>query len=730
VTKELAARLRAVFLVELEEQARLLSTTLVELERDPSNLELIKSVFRVVHTLKGAARAVDIRPIEQMCHAVESMLIPARDQRMQPGPDHLSVLFAASDVLSDAAARMARGEPLDDAAFAGIARRAGKPESAPRAPLPMPASQAPAAPPGTRTEAPAQRTHEQPAPPLRVAPEKLDHVLAATDDLRMIMGRIDAQVGAVGALEDGTRRLSRQWRSLSLRVRHAAEREAGADVAASLRAFEESLAPVVRQVSRVATMTAEARRQLGHVTAEVSDRARRLRMRPFQEVCEALPRAARDVATERHREVEVRIAGGDVEADRAVLDALREPLLHLVRNAVDHGIEDPDRRMAAGKPRTGLVTVAAEVRAHQLVASVSDDGAGIDVAALRATLGLPEDADDDEVAATMFQSGVTTRREVTAISGRGVGLDLVRSAVERIGGTVSVDWAPGAGTTFVLQCPLTLASIRAVLVGVGAHHFAVPVTHIVRLLRVARDTLRHAEGRVVLPVDGRVIPVAGLASVLGPPFADAPFRDTINAVLVESAGRRLVLVVDALVDEREITVRGVEHGDRSPLLSGATVLADLGVAPVLNAAAVVDAAAARGRERAPTESGTAESRRRSTILVADDSITTRLLEQSMLETAGYEVVSAADGRDAWQVLEGRAVDLVVSDVEMPGMDGIALCRMIRSSPRMARLPVILVTALEREDQRAAGLAAGADAYIGKSTFDHRTLLDVVRQFLG
>jgi two-component system chemotaxis sensor kinase CheA len=734
LTKDLTGRLRGVFLIELDEQARLLSATLVELERDPSNIELIKAVFRVAHTLKGAARAVSVSPIERMCHSLESMLTPARDQRLRLGPEHLSVLFAASDALADAADKMSRGESLDEPGLVEIARRAASPssEAPPRSPavpsgLAVPPSPAKRE---ARDELRPERPTEPVAPSIRLAAEKLDYVLAATDDLRMVIGRIGAQTGAIDALEDRALRLTREWRSLSSRVRQSAAAGADPAVGEALRAVEELLAPLARQVNRVATMSADARRQLGQAGAEVSDRARRLRMRPFQEICEALPRAARDVASERRREVEVRITGGDVEADRAILDALRDPLLHLVRNAVDHGIEDPDRRVAAGKPRTGIVRVAAEVRAHQLVATVGDDGAGIAIPALRATLGLSANVDDRDVVARMFQSGVTSRREATAISGRGVGLDLVRTALERIGGTVTVDWRPGEGTTFVMHCPLTLAAIRAVLVGVGAHSFAVPLTHVTRLMRFRRDALRQAEGRAVLPVDGGVVPIVRLSALLGPPFVDAPFPEMICAILLESLGRRLVLVVDALLDEREITVRGVEHGDTSVLLSGATVLADRGVAPVLNVAAIVEASANRGRETLPAGDDAATAGRRSTILVADDSITTRVLEQSMLEAAGYEVFSAVDGRDAWHILEDRAVDLVVSDIEMPGMDGIALCRMIRSSPRMARLPVILVTALEQEAQRAAGLAAGADAYIGKSTFDQRTLLDVVRQFLG
>jgi two-component system chemotaxis sensor kinase CheA len=356
------------------------------------------------------------------------------------------------------------------------------------------------------------------------------------------------------------------------------------------------------------------------------------------------------------------------------------------------------------------------------------------VAAIRAQLerrGLSVPGDERELARTLFEGGLSTRGEVTAISGRGVGLDIVRAAVERIRGSVAVVWTAGRGTTFTLECPPTLATIRALLVALGPQILAVPTTHVERLLRVRPEEIKHAEGRDVIATPEAPVPLVALARLL-PPLVERPVAGPLAVILLRAGARRLAVVVDELVAEQEVVLRPVGRGDHPlPNISGAAILGTGRVALVLNPATIIGAGlglgAGPGLTGAETKPAGPAKRR---ILVVDDSITTRTLEQSILEAAGYEVRTAVDGADGWKVLQEHGCDLVVADIEMPRMDGFALCEAIRASKRFKEMPVVVVTALETPEQRARGLEVGADAYIGKSSFDQQNLLDTISQLLG
>ncbi|HET7322071.1 MAG TPA: response regulator [Longimicrobiaceae bacterium] len=304
----------------------------------------------------------------------------------------------------------------------------------------------------------------------------------------------------------------------------------------------------------------------------------------------------------------------------------------------------------------------------------------------------------------------------------------MRDSLERVRGSVELTTEPGHGTTLILECPLSLAVVRAVLVGVGPHLFAVPTLAVERLLRVRADAVRSAEGRAVVPGEGAPVPLVSLARLLGPPLADRPVERVVRGVVMASGERRVALSVDRLEAEEELVLRPLPHGARSGPFAGAAVLGSGALALVLDTHAILNAAL-EGRTAASPEVAGPESTPAHRILVADDSLTTRSLEQSVLEAAGYLVTTAVDGLDALRQLQAEPFDLVVSDVEMPRMDGFALCESIRSSPRLRETPVVLVTALESEQDRARGLEAGADAYLPKSSFDQQTLLDTIHHLL-
>jgi two-component system, chemotaxis family, sensor kinase CheA len=765
---DLNARLLRTFIGELEEQVGVFENALLALERDLANTEQMKALFRAAHTIKGAARILGLDPIENACHSLESFLADVREGRAELAAEPLQLLFRAADALSDARRRLAAGEPLDGAPIATIEpelrrlSRAGarRPAESPRR-VPMPpagvvrtaSESAPAA--GGESAgatsgraAPTRRAGsaaELPAaspPPAAAdaeAPRAAAHAAGEADVVRVDAARLESLHGSAGDLLVAAARLDERLKELqALRTfvddwttdwRAARPRYSGVDdLLLDLDARLERLRTGVVQIERTIRDDARALRR---VSDDVGGDVRGLRLRPVADAFQALPRAARDVAAAAGKLVRLEIEDGDVEADRVVVDALREPLLHIVRNAIDHGIEAPADRRRAGKPETGTVRVRAAFTEGRITVTVADDGRGLDIATLRhrfAQRGIPAPESDRDLARALLAGGVSSRGTATQISGRGVGLDLVRSAVERIRGSVNVRWTEGRGTTFVLESPPSPSSLRAVLVTCGQQILALPSLHIDRLLRVKPESVRSAEGRSVIVTDGGPVPIVALSAVLGPPLAPPRAEGTLPVVLVEVAERRLALVVDGFEAERQIVVRPLEGAAaRVRNIAGGALLHSGQLALVVNVPGVV---AAADRSHGVTTGGRDKATpQRQRILVADDSITTRTLEQSLLEAAGYDVITAVDGLDAWRHLQEQGADLVVADVEMPRMDGFVLCETIRRSDRLRGTPVILVTGLEAPEHRARGLAAGADAYIAKSAFDQEQLLTTIRELL-
>ncbi|MGH7805696.1 MAG: hybrid sensor histidine kinase/response regulator, partial [Candidatus Binatia bacterium] len=406
----------------------------------------------------------------------------------------------------------------------------------------------------------------------------------------------------------------------------------------------------------------------------------------------------------------------------------------LLRNAVDHGLEPSDERRARGKSPQGRVLVKAELRGGQVEVIVADDGRGLDLASLRehaVRRGLPANADPSELARLIFLPGLSTAKTITDVSGRGVGLDVVKSQVEALHGSVDIRHEPDRGACFVLTVPLTLTILRALLFRVSGHTFAIPSVAVAQLVRGSKGAIRRVVGRDVLVLGGSPVPVVSLAGVLGFERGEPPAGGRPSVLLLAAGEQRVGFVVDEFVAEQDVMVKNLGRRiGRVRHVSGATILPDGGVALVLSAADLARTALT-GTVARPLaiESETVVALRRKKLLVVDDSLTTRSLEKSILEAAGYEVAVAADGEAAWQLLQRQAIDLVVSDVDMPRMDGFALATALRTSERLRNLPIVLVTARATEEDRARGIAAGANAYLTKSAFDQRSLLETIAQML-
>lgn len=702
---QLAQALLATFLEELEGHVEALNRDLLALEKEVAPArrgELLAALQRTVHSVKGASRAVAATLIETACHRLEEVLIAV--QRGRPAtPEVYELCFATVDALDDAGRRLGQKQELKGSPLEALVPRlaaeahapgAGAQPEAPTAPSPPPEAAAP--------EAPSAESL-----PVRVSAQKLDALLSRSGELRVASLRLEGRVEAMEVLHE--------------ELSHLRARLGGEDAEAARR--------LEARLSQLARGLAADRLALQQVAGGLDDEVRRARTLPFAEACAGLERSARDVARAEGKKVRLDIHGGALELDRTILQGLREPLLHLVRNAVAHAIELPAARRQALKPDEGRIILSARLYGGRVQVTVEDDGKGLDLAAIRAQArarGLEPPEDDAQAARLIFLPGLTTAPRVTAVSGRGVGLDVVRAEVEALRGSVDVASRPGKGTRFVLDVPLTLSTLRVLLLTAGGQTFAVEGESVERLVRLAPSNVREVEGRQVWVAEHELVPLASLANVLGLP--SAPPRARPSAMVLEAGGARAALVVDEVVAEQEVLIRGFgARIRRVPHASGAAVLPDGRLALLLNAAAVVRTA--EGRPTAtlfPTP--TAKQARRRVVL-ADDSLTTRTLEQSILESAGFDVIACADGAEAWERLQRLGADAVVTDVEMPRMDGFALTEAVRASPRFNKLPVVLVTARASPEDRQRGLEVGASAYLVKSAFEQTHLLEALRRLL-
>jgi two-component system chemotaxis sensor kinase CheA len=724
--EQLNQRLLAAFAGELRDNIRILERDLlaIEQEADPTKVpSIVATLFRSAHSLKGAARAVNLEAIEATCHRMEEIFADVRDGREQLNTPKIQALLKIIDALKDGEIRVRENRTFADSPLLDLIQ-ALKPTTAVGSdndsPLPTSASWPTSTPPASAIaprEAVEESTHLPSDNTLRVPGEKLDRLIARSGDLLVASRRMQMRIESLEMLQDFARLLRPRALHRTPGTKRTHE---------NFKKFEKDLQSIVRA-------KVNDRKILDESLTALDSELRNMRMMPFGQACDGLDRVVRDVARSTGKNVALRIEGREIQMDRAILDGLQDPLRHLVRNAIDHGIESPADRSAARKPAQASLTVRAELKGAMVEVSVRDDGRGLDFAAIRArakTQKLSTGDDERELSRAIFLSGFSTTTEVTRISGRGVGLDVVKTKVEEMRGAIEVESAAGRETTFILTLPLTLTTIRGLIVRSGGQTFALDASAVEQLLRIEPSQLRIADGNYVLPQPAGPIQVASLAATLGLGTPEPGVAARIPAVILTYGQRRAAFLVDELVAEQEIVIQGLgPRLTRVRHFSGATILADGSLAPILNALDLLDDVLHGESARATPIGETPIRRARKRLIVADDSVTTRILEKNILEAAGYEVVVAVDGADAWRLVQETHPDLVVSDVEMPNMDGFLLTQMIRSSKQYRDVPVILVTGLANDQDRKRGMEAGADAYIVKSTFDQRVLLETIEQII-
>ena len=681
----------ALFAQEAEQRLGELASQLLDLERVGNDAELVASIFREAHTLKGAAAVVGLETFSGVAHVMEDLLEQLRSGDRMATPALVDGLLAAVDGLAAMLPRAIRGE--DDQATADAITHALRV---------LAEGDSAVAPEATEVTADGERSVERVDATPEVAPHAGAPIGPAarpsdSEAVRVPLSRLDDLIRLVGE-----------------------------SAAAHLR-----VGRMIGQRLEVDPSTIDEVRDLSRLLNELQERAMRARMVPVATITDVLHRAVRDVARVTGKDVRWEVRGEDTELDRGVLQQLSDPLLHLVRNAVDHGIEPAEVRSEAGKPQQATVRFHAMQLGSEVILTVTDDGGGIDIQRVRDEAVRAGDdtstLSDEDLAYLVFRSGISTADFVTDISGRGVGLDVVRANVEGVRGRVEIHTESGVGTEFRIVVPITLAVLPCLLVEAGGQRHALPM-HSIVLAQPSGEESR-AEGHPVVWFGSQAVPLANLAATLGlVPDEKGP------SILVAGVTRQYAFRVGALLGQRDVVVKGLSRLlPRLDVIAGASVEPDGSIVLVLDVAGLIDRAR-QSRKRLeglavdkPAEPSTLT---RARVLVVDDALTVRELQRSILERGGYEVLSASDGAEAMAILAESPVDLVLTDVEMPRMDGFALTEAIRADPARGNVPVLILTSRSSEVDRQRGMEAGADGYIVKSAFNEAALLSAVERLLG
>ena len=755
---EFLKKLLATFRVEADEHIQAMSSGLVALEKLPvgeRRAQAVEGIYREAHSLKGAARAVSLAEMESVCHALESVFAALKNNRVGATPQLFDLLHQALEVLRGllaAGGQIRTGEQKQ--AVGMLIRRLGDalqdaPAVVQNAPSPASAEPAAISDPGAGRQ-PSNRG----AGTIRVRTAKLDSVMRQTEELlapRLAAGERARELREISAAFAA-------WKKEFARLRpamRAVERLFGqlqekANAIESQRELNKLLEYLDTEPARMKTFehrltklqasAAHDQRALSAMVDGLLHEVKEMHMLPFSSLLEAFPRLVRGLAREQGKQVELAIRGSEIEIDRRILEQIKDPLVHLCRNCIDHGVEQPAVREQKGKPVQATLTIAvAHKDGNKVEILVADDGSGIDAAKVKAAAGRLGIAsaqvlgglNEREVLALVFQSGVSTSPIVTDLSGRGLGLAIVRERVERLGGTVALETQPDAGTSFRIVLPLTLATFRGVLVRAGDRMFIIPAVSVERVALVTAKDIRTVENRETIALEAQALSLVHLADVLEIPRAPGESADNAQVVVLALGIDRVAFRVDAVLAEQEVLVKGLgPQLKRVRNLGGASVLGAGQVVPVLNVPDLMQSAmrtaasplaSVSGEQRAPAA--------KRSILVAEDSITSRALLKNILESAGYDVTTAVDGLDAYTALKAGTFDLLVSDVEMPRMDGFDLTAKLRSDKQLAQIPIVLVTALESREHRERGIDAGANAYIVKSSFDQSNLLQVIGRLI-
>lgn len=791
--------LRELFQAESEEHLQHLDDGLLRLESNPSDSSALDEVFREAHSLKGAARMLGVGKVETIAHCFEDVLGNAKRgqsvlsshviDRLYRGLDHIRKLVdeaitgnpsgvnvvevlqalrggpapniptphkdPPTDHPADAQGQVSSrkvslqpdeiSHPLEVSPEKGAETDTGKPDI-----LPIPLAQEP-----IRQEHADAREGEATISryrieTIRIDPRKLDALMTQAGELivtKIRMARRLAETSQLTAYwEEWTRLVSHDRLMRSNGIGMVAPSEQMNLISSREKNRVEKLGLFINELAKG---TYEDHQRLEAISLKLEEGIRTARLLPLSTLFQLFRRTVRDVARELSKEVNLIIEGGDTTADKQIHEEMKDPLMHMIRNAIDHGIETPEERVQAGKGKVGTLTLRAYQTATDVIIEVEDDGRGLNVEAIKRSALKKQICREEELAGMsdlqvqllIFAPGFSTRSSISDLSGRGVGMDVVRAQVERLKGTINLKSTSGHGCTIQIRLPMTLATTRVLLVSVGQHTYAIPVQYVKTLRLVTPKEMYTIEGRAAITLEDQSLAITRLSDLLEirdrnqmvPNSRPAPGPENVRipCVVLRAGDESLACLVDKLLDEQEVVMKPYSAIlKRVRNVSGATILGTGEVCIILDPSDLIRSAQKSFTGLQQFSPQTAPVPRKTTILLVEDSLTIRLQVQRILEGAGFEVVPTADGIEALLELNAKTFDAIVSDIEMPNMDGLTLTRAIRQNPLYSELPIIIFTSLSSDEDRRKGMAAGATAYLGdKGSGGETKLEETVRRYV-
>lgn len=758
LSEEIRQRLINTFKVEQREHTTKITQGLLALEKNPSDevrQSLLNEIFREAHSLKGSARAVGLTTIESLGHGMEGLLLRAKEGELDFSAELFDLLYQTLDIVEVVINQIEQGHTapslealqllarLNEAIVSSEPSEAATTETA----VSLPTSDSDLDEEETlETESPGTVTAVSDNETIRVSVNKLDSLMSQFSELLTAKVRVEQRLVELHQVRNVMNEWHKEWITMRHRYHHVVHNGGNTyskDMVAVLEFVDknqEYLYDLSAQVNVLSRQLANDNTYLRFMLNELEEEIKQVRMLPLSTITVSFSRMVRDMARQQNKQIALTMTGGETELDKHVLEQMKAPLIHLLRNAVDHGIEAPETRQKVGKSPTGHITLKGSQQGHNIVIEIQDDGSGLDLAAIRKSAvnkGILSKSEarklsDEEVTSLIFESGLSTSKMITDISGRGIGLDVVRQNVEQLHGLLSVTSHPGQGCVFCMTLPLTLVSSRGILIHAGEQIFALPISGVERMLTVAQSDVSKIEGRNAIIYEDKPIAIAWLEDLLELPSDAEPMQDLV-IIVITTAERRLGLVVNKVVGEQEIVIKNM--GKQLAKLSGiagATIMGSGEVILVLHPADLVKLAE-NAPVRKPVElqaTHTKKETKKKVILVVDDSITTRTLEKNILEAAGYQVNLATNGEEALgSLVSGELPHLIVSDINMPHLSGFELTTRIKQDGRYQAIPIILVTSLDSPTDKAHGIEVGADAYIVKSRFDQGNLLETIAQLI-
>lgn len=729
------AEVREIFISDSQEKIQELTTGLLELEKNPDSKELIDSIFRIAHSLKGSGSSFGYPTVTKLGHSMEDILDKARKRELRITENLIDLFFQCLDALKEIYADAREGRP-DPNILPPVVEKLKNVFEAREVPVEA-AAEAGLAVVSARVFKPEEA--------LRVSLTKLDRMANLVGEIATIQNSQEEELKKLESLVSFSRDSRREIAKLLADLQEdRAMREIFSNSKFNLvfKLMEKILNFVSEDGDNMFRRLYGANLRRDASLKSLQEEVLKIRMVPVSKLFESYPRMIRDISRSQGKDIRLELEGEKTELDRRILEEITDPMMHLVRNAVDHGIENPEERKKIGKPLYGTIKLSASTKGNQVVIEISDDGKGIDRNKVRQKAlergllkeGAFSQVSDDEILDFIFMPGFSTADKVTTISGRGVGMDVVKNQIEKLRGSIEIETNSGKGTIFRLKVPLTMVSINVLVVETGTGQiFCLPSIFIDEITMVNINDIMQTGDKLAVEKEGKLMNLASLGSLLGlEGEINAPDDGNLFVVIVRSVERRFGLIIDRVIGHQDVVAKGLSGILKGAVsFAGATILGSGELAFILDVPEIIKlfseySVISAGEKKIEIER---ERKAGPAILLVEDSFVSRQLTKTMLEDYGFEVQTASDGEEAVRILDERKFDLVITDVQMPRMDGINLIKYLKGSKRFKRLPVIIMSIFSDQELIKKGLEAGASSYIRKGTVTRKEIVDIINKFV-